>query len=68
MIVNASISSRSNSISYAFVKVPNRTAEALPNAREEERIEGRVRTMLLLAPSVLAIRLGSLSLRSRLTF
>ena len=39
----------------------------LPNARGEERSDGRVRTMVLLVPSVLAIRVGSLSLRSRLT-
>ena len=39
----------------------------LPNARGEERSDGRVRTMLLLVPSLLAIRVGSLSLRSRLT-
>ena len=39
----------------------------LSNARGEKRSDGRVRTMLLLVPSVLATRVGSLSLRSRLT-
>ena len=33
----------------------------LPNARGEERSDGRVRTMLLLVASVLAIRLGPLA-------
>ena len=36
----------------------------LPNARGQERSDVRVRTMIPLVPSVLAIRVGSLSLRS----
>ena len=36
-------------------------AWCLPNARGEERSDGRVRTMLLLVASVLAIRLGPLA-------